>query len=239
MRLSDFKVLSFDTYGTLIDWETGILESLQPLLGQMQAPPANDEVLRQFGQFESRWEDEAPDMLYAHILENVYLELARSWGLRESVAQAEDFGRSVGKWPAFPDSAEALAYLKRHFKLVTLTNCDRENYAGSAARLGHPWDLILTAEDIGSYKPSLLNFDYLLRFVRNEFECDKADILHVAQSLYHDHVPAGQVGLVSCWINRRVGKAGGGAARPPEEAVSPAFEFPSMARFAAAHRAEQ
>lgn len=237
-KISEFKVLTFDTYGTLIDWEDGILASLGPLLSQLESPPSDEAVLQRFGELESHWEDESPEMLYFEILETVHLALAEEWGLRQSVAEAERFSHSVGRWPAFPDSAEALAYLRNGFKLVTLTNCDRENYAGSAAQLGHPWDMILTAEDIGSYKPSLINFDYLLHHVRNEFGVEKEDILHVAQSLYHDHVPAAQIGLASAWIDRRGAKAGGGATLPPEGDVNPLFTFSSMAEMVEALKAE-
>lgn len=238
MKISDFKVLSFDTFGTLIDWETGILDSLSPLLSRLETPPPGSDVLRRFGELESQLEDQCPDMLYSEILESIYLSLSAEWQLRESVAEAEAFGQCVGQWPAFDDSIDALNYLRDHFKLVTLTNCDRANYSGAAARLGYPWDAIHTAEEIGCYKPSLINFDYMFREVEMEFGFGRQDILHVAQSLFHDHVPAAKAGLASAWIRRGSGRQGGGATPPPEGELNLAFDFEDMAELVAAHQAE-
>jgi 2-haloalkanoic acid dehalogenase type II len=164
--------------------------------------------------------------------------MAKHWGLEASESEAAVFGGSVGDWPAFPDSKEALAYLKRHYTLVTVTNCDRESYQGSARRLGEPWDAIWTAQDIGSYKPSPRNFDYLLSHMKDEFGIARQQILHTAQSLFHDLVPATAAGLATAWIDRRKGAAGHGATPPPPGAYRIDFHFGSLAEMVEAHKAE-
>lgn len=238
MRLCDFPILTFDTYGTLIDWETGIWDALQPLCARLAAPPTREAALAAFAEAESACQAATPDLLYADLLAATHHTLARNWGCEPNDAESIRFGQSVGDWPAFADAAESLAYLQRHHWLVTLTNCDRTSYRGSAARLGDPWDAVLTAEEIGSYKPSRANFEYLLARVAADLGGAPEHILHVAQSLFHDHVPAKALGLTTAWIDRCAGGAGGATARP-QKAVKPDFRFNSMAELVAQHRAEQ
>ena len=238
MRLCDFPVLTFDTYGTLIDWETGIWDALQPLCSRLADPPAREAALEAFAQAESACQEATPGLLYADILAAAHRTLARNWGSEPDDAESIRFGRSVGDWPAFEDAADSLAYLKGHHRLVTLTNCDRASYRGSAARLGNPWDAVFTAEEIGSYKPAAANFEYLLARVEADFGCGPGSVLHVAQSLFHDHVPAKEMGLTTAWIDRRAGR-GGGATAAAQEEVTPDFRFDSMAELVARHRAER
>jgi len=156
----------------------------------------------------------------------------------EDEVEAAKFGASVGDWPAFPDTVEALSYLKQHFKLVILSNVDRMSFAGTNRRLGVEFDYIFTAQDIGSYKPDLRNFEYLLTKL-GENGIDKSKLLQVAQSLFHDHVPANRMGIPSAWIDRRHGKAGGGATVLPDPMPHLDFRFTSLGELADAHRAEQ
>ena len=128
--------------------------------------------------------------------------------------ECQAYGRSVGNWPAFPDSAEALQYLKKHYKLVILSNVDNESFAASNKRLQVTFDAILTAEDIGSYKPDDRNFRYMLEKLGG-MGIGKEQILHTAESLFHDHEPANRAGLTSCWIYRRHGDTGFGATMAP------------------------
>jgi 2-haloacid dehalogenase len=235
MILSDFKVLSFDCYGTLIDWEAGMLDALRPLRERSGIGP--DELLEAYGSVEHEVEEAFPALAYSQLLERVHAGLSERFGLAPDPTEAAAFGASVGDWPAFPDSAEALAYLKQHFKLIILSNVDRKSFAGSNRRLGVEFDAILTAEEIGSYKPDLRNFEYLLARV-GEMGIAKSELLHVAQSLFHDHVPANQLGLASAWIDRRHGKPGGGATTVPDPMPHFDFRFNSMAELAGAHRAE-
>ncbi len=235
MRLGDFKVLSFDCYGTLIDWETGIWTALQPL-AEKAGGKAREAALTRFGHHESAQEHETPSLKYSALLTRVHARLAAEWGVAADPAADQKFGASVGDWPAFPDSAEALAYLKRHFKLVILSNVDRASFAGSNRRLGVAFDAICTAEDIGSYKPDPANFRYLLARL-GELGHTPGDLLHVAQSLYHDHAPANAAGLNSAWIDRRAAEPGWGAT--PQSTARYDFRFTSLAELAAAHRAER
>ncbi|MGH7061929.1 MAG: HAD family hydrolase, partial [Stellaceae bacterium] len=194
-------------------------------------------VLASFGRHESAQEAETPGMVYSDLLARVHRRLAAEWGVPVGEAQDAAFGRSVGDWPAFADSGEALAYLKQFYKLVILSNVDRASFARSAEKLGVVFDAVYTAEEIGSYKPDLRNFRYMLDRLKAAGVAP-ADILHTAQSLFHDHAPANALGLPSAWIDRRGAAAGSGATPPPPAGVHWDFRFPGMAEFAAAHRAE-
>ncbi len=232
MNLTDFKVLTFDCYGTLIDWETGIRDSLASLLDRSSVDW--EQALQTFAEFESRQQAQAPDMRYSDLLAHVFMQLAEHWGIDATHEQATQFGRSIGDWPAFPDAPDALTYLKRYYKLVILSNVDRESFAGSNRRLKVEFDHIYTAEDIGSYKPDPRNFKYMLDKLGKMGYAPSA-ILHTAQSLFHDHVPASRFGLATAWIDRRHDKEGFGATKPPPTEVQVDFHFHSLGEMAAAH----
>ena len=236
MRLSDFKALSFDCYGTLIDWESGLAEALRPL--QQRSGASADELIDAFGPIEHAVEEDFPQLRYADLLEKVHERLSRRLGIEPDAEEARAFGQSVGEWPPFPDSAEALGYLKQHFKLIILSNVDRASFARSNQRLGVEFDHVFTAEEIGSYKPDLRNFEYLLERL-GEVGIAKGELLHTAQSLFHDHVPANRLGIASAWIDRRHDKAGSGATVVPDPMPHFDFRFTSLGELAAAHRAEQ
>ena len=156
-------------------------------------------------------------MLYPDILADAFRALGRHFGRAVSDAEARAFGQSVKDWPAFPDSAAALAYLKRHYKLAILSNIDRASFAHSNRRLGVEFDLVVTAEDVGSYKPTPRNFEVLLERMA-ALGVPKERLLHTAESLYHDHVPAKRFGLATAWIYRRAAKGNFGATRAPDRA---------------------
>jgi 2-haloacid dehalogenase len=236
MRLSDFSALSFDCYGTLIDWETGLLTALEPLRERSHVP--DHELLEAYGVVEFEVEQEFPSLAYSQLLEKVHAQLCRRLGVPEDDLEAARLGASVVDWPAFPDSQEALRYLKQHFKLIILSNVDRLSFAGSNCRLGVEFDHIFTAQDIGSYKPDPRNFDFLLARL-GEAGITKGELLHVAQSLFHDHVPANRTGIASAWIDRRAGKQGGGATVLPNPMPHVDFRFISLQELADAHRAER
>ena len=238
MKLTDFKILTFDCYGTLIDWETGILAALEPLVAKARVRPSRDQVLETYAQIEFEQENETPAMPYSQLLSFVYKRLAQTWGVSVSDEEANIFGASVPDWPAFPDTVGALAYLKQHYKLVVLSNVDRISFRASNARLQVAFDAIYTAQDIGSYKPNLRNFEYMLRRVGEDFGVGKSAILHTAQSLFHDHAPARKLGLASAWIDRRHAQAGWGATKAPVGTPEYDFRFESMEALAQAHRNE-
>jgi 2-haloacid dehalogenase len=237
MRLGDFKVLTFDCYGTLIDWESGIWAALQPLIRKGDLKIARDAALESFARHESRQEQTTPTMRYSELLALVHSRLAEEWNVAPDAELDRTFGGSVPHWPAFHDSPAALAYLKQHYKLVILSNIDRTSFRASNMKLGVAFDAVYTAEDIGSYKPDPRNFAYLLRHLQGDIGLERKDVLHTAQSLFHDHVPALAAGLARAWIDRRQGQAGSGATIPLAERPSVDFHFPSMAALVDAHRA--
>ena len=241
-RLSDFKALTFDCYGTLIDWEAGIWDALQPMLGlNNRRDITRRDALEAFGELEHQQETDTPGMLYTDLLTAVHRDLAVRYELRSSAQLDTGFGRSIPLWPAFPDTADALRYLKQHYKLIILSNVSRDGFAASNRKLGVEFDAIYTAEDIGSYKPSMANFEYLLARLREDHGLEKSDILHTAQSLYHDHVPARAIGLANVWIDRqRLSEAGDwGATAKVDEKPDLDFMFFSMQELADAVRAEK
>ena len=241
-RLGDHKALTFDCYGTLIDWEAGIWDALQPMLGlNNRRDITRSEALEAFGELEHQHETDTPGMLYTDILTRVHKGLASRFELQTTDALDVEFGRSLPHWPAFPDTADALRYLKQHYKLIILSNVSREGFAASNRKLGVEFDAIYTAEDIGSYKPSAANFEYLLARLCEDHGLEKSDILHTAQSLYHDHVPARAIGLANAWIDRqRLSEAGDwGATAKVDEKPDLDFVFFSMQELADAVRAEK
>jgi 2-haloacid dehalogenase len=237
MKLSDFRVLTFDCYGTLIDWESGIYAGLQPLLHKGDITLGRDAVLETFARHESDQEAVTPGMIYSDVLAQVHRRLAAEWNIAATEAEHRRFGASVPDWPAFDDSTTALEYLKRHYKLVILSNVDRASFSGSNRRLGVEFDAIYTAQDVGSYKPAPANFEYLLEHL-GKLGHSKHDILHTAQSLFHDHAPAKKFGLASAWIDRRHDQQGWGATMQPPEGAAYDFRFPTLIAMAEAHRRE-
>ena len=235
MQLTDFKALTFDCYGTLIDWESGMIEGLKPLTSRVGRDLSRDQILEAHARHESAQQAQTPARPYRELLPIVYRRLAEGWGVPVSWDECVAYGRSVKDWPAFADSVEALAYLKQHFKLVILSNVDNESFAASNDRLKVDFDAIYTAEDIGSYKPSDRNFEYMLKTLEG-LGIEKHEILHTAESMFHDHVPANRHGLTSCWIYRRHGQEGFGATMNPGQMPEVHFRFDSMADLAAAHR---
>lgn len=235
-RLSDFQVLSFDCYGTLIDWETGIWNALQPLLASNATTLSREQALVDFGTIEPVVEHEHPNLLYRDLLARVHGAMASHWHLKSTASLDTAFGLSIPDWPAFPDTRDALAWLKQHYKLVILSNVDRQSFAATNVKLGVTFDAICTAEDIGTYKPDHRNFEYLLKTVAG-LGHPKADLLHVAQSLFHDIVPAEQLGIRRCWINRRGDRGtGSGATKAVARMPELDFTFSSLGALADARR---
>ena len=237
MKLTDFKALTFDVYGTLIDWESGMVNALKPLIDKVGGELTRDEILEAHAHYESTTQRWTPGKKYYELLPVVYRRLAEEWGVDVAWEECEAYGRSVRQWPAFDDSREALAYLKQHYKLIVLTNTDNQSFSGSKARLGVHFDGVYTAEDIGSYKPADRNFESMLDTLQRR-GIAKENILHTAESLFHDHAPANRHGLANCWIYRRHDKEGHGATMDPGSMPTFDFRFNSMADLVKAHQAE-
>ncbi len=241
MRLSDYKVLTFDCYGTLIDWEAGIWDAYQPLLMKNnRSDITRDDALESHAVLEGEQETDTPGMLYTDVLKCVHKAFAKKLKLQTSDQLDADFGDSIQHWPAFPDTADALRFLKTRYQLVILSNVNRDGFAASNRKLGVEFDAIYTAEDIGSYKPAAANFEYLLARLDSDLGLARSDILHTAQSLFHDHVSANKFGLANAWIDRRrLSESGAwGATAKVEQRPDIDFMFFSMAEMAEAVRKE-
>jgi 2-haloacid dehalogenase len=206
VRFDDTKALSFDCYGTLIDWEAGIVNALQHVV-----------------------EAEFPSMRYPDVLAASLRRIAADFGADATDIECVEFGASVGAWPAFADTAVALRRLHERYKLIIVSNIDRASFAASNRRLGVAFDLVITAEDVGAYKPRHEHFTSMFERL-GELDLERHELVHVAQSLFHDHGPAQQLGLPSVWIDRRGDRLGTGAT--PAVAVTVPDRFASLAAFA-------
>lgn len=211
---SEYKALSFDIYGTLIDWESGISIALEPLRKRLaDSKPKDDKTeisVRLFAKYEAPIEAAHPTMIYSKVLSETYLRIAEELGLSTLATadglqeEAAIFGASVGEWPAFPDTVKAMETLAKHYKLIVLSNVDKKSFAATCdgpLKDVH-FDAKYVAEDIGSFKPDLKNFDYLLEGCKREFGVEKEQLLHVAASITHDQRPAKKMGLSSVWVSR-------------------------------------
>jgi 2-haloalkanoic acid dehalogenase type II len=223
-----YDVLTFDTYGTLIDWEAGLATALRVALGDAASSRSDEDLLTRFAAYEHGAEE--PGTLYRDVLASCLRGVAAELGATVSDEQAATFGGSVVDWPAFPDSGEALRRLRTRFALVTITNCDDDLLAASEKRLGVSFDEVITAQQVGRYKPDIAGFQVAHERIERELNVPRERILHVAQSLFHDHVPAKSLGMRTVWIDRRDGRAGG--ATPPAAEVTPDARFATMRAFA-------
>jgi 2-haloacid dehalogenase len=226
LRFDDFDVLTFDCYGTLIDWETGISDALRPIFGAHRIALSGEPVLELYGELETAAErGEYRD--YKTILRTVLEGLGNRLGFVPAAEELQRFSISVKDWPAFPDSARALQALKKKYRLAIVSNIDDDLFAFSAQRLQVQFDWIITAQQVKSYKPSLNNF----RVAVERIGVPQQRMLHVAQSLFHDIAPANLLGLSSVWVNRRANKPGAGAT--PEAQARPDLEVPDLQTLAA------
>jgi len=229
MDLTKFQALSFDCYGTLIDWEAGIAAVLSPWAQGLGL--TDEELLLAYADQEAAVEAETPSALYPDVLAAAFRRTGALLGRPVSDEWAARLGDSVPDWPAFPDSADALARLASRYELIILSNVHRAGFAGSNQQLRGEFAAIITAEDVGAYKPAENHFRALDKTL-GELGIERSGLLHVAQSLFHDHVPAKREGLPSVWINRRHDRPGWGATPQPSGDFSYDLEFGSMGEFA-------
>jgi 2-haloacid dehalogenase len=227
--LKKFKVLTFDCYGTLIDWESGILEALEQLRSKSERMLSDEQILEQYALVESNGQAGVYKR-YREVLRNVATEMASFLGVDVDPQENDMLANSIEHWMPFPDTIDALRHLKTRFQLAIVSNIDDDLFAHSARHLEVPFDLVVTAEQVQSYKPSHNNF---LRAIER-IGVPRDEILHVAQSLYHDIKPANELGLANVWINRRGDKHGFGATQPAE--ATPSLEVPDLATLAALAR---
>ncbi|KAK7890358.1 hypothetical protein LTR67_008244 [Exophiala xenobiotica] len=253
---SSFKVITYDIYGTLVDWETGLINGLQPLVARIPADSPHSiyrhsrsgagrvKLAEKFNEVESQIQAGNPSMKYSQVLRESYLKLASEFGddsSSEAVVvedEAQRFGAGVGSWPAISDTVDACKRLSKYYKLIPVSNVDRDSFSETCAGplKGVDFFRVYTAQDIGSYKPDLRNFEYLLKHVKEDTGgVEKEEILHVAQSLFHDHVPAKKMGLSSVWINRKgagMGSGGGIEGVHQRGEVGYGWRFATLGEFA-------
>jgi 2-haloacid dehalogenase len=225
--LDGVDALTFDCYGTLIDWEAGLWTAFEAILATHGIEATGDDVLERYARHEAAAEA-GSYRRYREVLAAGLRGVGDELGFAPTPDEVATFSGSVVDWPAFPDSAAALDRLHRRFRLGVVTNCDDDLFAASARRLGMDFDWVVTAEQARSYKPNEANFQ--LAIERSGLPRER--IVHVAQSLYHDHVPAKRLGFRTVWINRRHDRPGSGAT--PPATATPDATFPDMASFAAA-----
>ena len=221
LNFEAFEVFTFDCYGTIIDWESGILNTIRPLLQGHDITLPDDRILTYYAEAEAEVES-GIFVPYKTVLRSVLSKFGAEFGFSPTEPELNAFQTSVHDWPPFSDSIEALRSLQRHYKLVVLSNIDDELFAHSQALLGIEFHRVFTAQQIGSYKPAMGNFEYAL----NALEIPRQRVLHVAQSLFHDIAPAGKLGLSTVWVNRRHDKDGSGAT--PIAEANPDLEVPDL-----------
>lgn len=201
LDLSQFQWLSFDCYGTLINWEAGILGYIRPVLKRKECTVSDDRILNLYSEFEPR-RQELPYRTYREVLAEVMRDFAGEFRVEVSDEEARGLADSIRDWEPFADTVAALRRLRSRYKLAVLSNIDDDLFALTAPKLGIELDALVTAQQAGSYKPSLRNFESLL----NRLQMDKSKLLHVAESLYHDVAPARSLGIATVWVNRRQGR---------------------------------
>ena len=221
MYFSRFTHLTFDCYGTLIDWETGILDALRPVVARHGQTVDDARLLALYAAHEARIEA-GPYRPYRDVLREVARGIADELGFAATSEEMEALPASVGKWPPFPDTIDALRRLKRRFRLAILSNIDDALFADSQRLLKVEFDAVITAQQVGSYKPNPANF----RFALERLGVEVGQVLHVAQSLYHDHVPAKELGFSTVRIDRPSRLPGTGIAPPAD--VKPDMELPDL-----------
>ena len=225
LSFEQFQVLTFDCYGTLIDWENGILSALRPVLKAHDINMSDNQILELYGKIEPAIQARS-FMPYREILRDVMRGFGSTLGFVPSEEEVHCLENSLANWQPFPDTVESLRQLKKFYKLAILSNIDNDLFEGSAKRLEVPFDYVMTAQQIGSYKPATQNFEYALQAM----QIPQSNVLHVAQSLFHDVVPAKQLGLKTVWVNRRIDQEGFGATAPAQ--ATPDLEVPDLATLA-------
>lgn len=222
-----FEVLTFDCYGTLINWEEGILNALRPILFAHAKKIDDAAILKLYGDFEQRSE-EGDFHSYRDVLESVVRRFGVELEFIPTQEEARSLPDSLANWRPWPDTVDALLSIKNRFRLVILSNVDDDLFAATRPQLKVEFDDVITAQQAKAYKPSLKMFELALRRVK----APAHRVLHVGQSIYHDVIPAQSLGLATVWVNRPSARAGVGAVKAAE--ATPDLEVSSMADLAQA-----
>jgi len=222
-----FEILTFDCYGTLIDWETGILSALRRILAAHRKKIPDATLLKLYGDFEQRSE-ESPFRRYRAVLESVVRCFGTELGFTPTAAQVHSLSDSLQYWKPWPDTVAALRQLKTRFRLAILSNVDDDLFAATRPQLEVDFDEVITAQQAQAYKPSLKLFELAL----SRINAPAHRVLHVGQSIYHDVIPAQALGLATVWVNRPSVRPGVGAVKAAE--ANPDLTVSSLAELAAA-----
>ena len=229
-----FKAVTFDCYGTLIDWETGITRLVQPWIDTINPAIPTDLVITSFALHQAKHQQVRPALLYPDVLARTWKNIEQTFGWSQNPGHATAFAASVPQWPPFADTVESLRYLSRFYKLVILSNVDNASLAETIRKqLEVPFELTVTAEDVGSYKPGLPHFTRAFEQLAAK-GIAKEEILHVAQSKHHDIKPGRELGLTTVWVNRRHDRAGSGATLATD--AEPHLTVTSLAELVALHK---
>ncbi|QPF85400.1 HAD hydrolase-like protein [Bradyrhizobium genosp. L] len=236
IHFAQFKVITFDCYGTLIDWDSSISQLVQPWLSAMGSPVPPDLVVSTFALMQARHQQTRPTLLYPEVLRRSWRDIEEQFGWEANPERADAFAQSVPHWRPFADTVDSLRYLSRHYRLAILSNVDNASLQGTLKLLEVPFLFTVTAEDVSSYKPGQPHFDAAFREVARHGMVG-SDILHVAQSKHHDIAPGNSLGLTTVWVNRRHGKKGTGATLAAT--AEPTLTINSLAELVDLHRAAQ
>ncbi len=221
MDFRRFKVLTFDCYGTLVDWESGLLGALRPILQKYGKSLPDEQLLQIYSELEAQ-EETGEYRGYRQILEKIVRRLGRRLGFSPSTQEVASLPESVRDWPPFPDTVEALRRLKTRYQLAILSNIDDDLFAQTAARLEVRFDQVITAQQCRSYKPSLHNF----RIAMERIGLGPEAVLHCAESRRHDIAPARQLGIANVWVNRHATRPGASASGKSD--AVPDLEVPDL-----------
>jgi putative hydrolase of the HAD superfamily len=233
MQFSQFKVMTFDVVGTLIDFESGVLNAVRAVGGEKAKKATDDEIFAPYLRGREKFYGRS-----SVAFKDVYLSLANELGFNNDDATADAFQLAVLRWPAFADSAEALARLRKNFRLVAMTNADRTAFSAYSETLGNPFHDSVTCDDAGCPKPNPQFFAFN-KGRQSAHGYKQSEILHVAQSQYHDIGVARELGYSVCWIERRQGQKGFGGTPTPKVVTKPDLHFSTLKQLADAVDAER
>jgi 2-haloacid dehalogenase len=225
VNFKQFRVITFDCYGTLIDWESGILSALRPILAAHQKTISDAALLETYSELEAKAE-QGEFRRYRDVLQSVVRGLGDQLGFTPTDAEARSLPESLANWQTFSDTVAALRQLKRRYQLAVISNVDDDLFAASAPRLEVPFDQVITAQQANCYKPCLEMFKMALKRIGAGPE----HVLHVGQSIYHDVIPAQSLGIATVWVNRPSPRPGAGAAKAASG--RPDLEVPDLGALA-------
>lgn len=226
-----FEILTFDCYGTLIDWESGILSALRPILSAHGKTIDDATLLKLYGDFEQRSEQSSAEIIfrpYRQVLESVVRQLGDKLGFVPTAEEVSSLPNSLATWKPWPDTVAALHQLKTRYRLAILSNVDDDLFAATRPQLEVKFDEVITAQQAQAYKPSLKLFELAL----SRINAPAHRVLHVGQSIYHDVIPAQALGLATVWVNRPSARTGVGAVKAAD--ANPDLTVTSLAELARA-----